>query len=82
MNRRQGPTTPQQIPAWLTARVKQSITVHKLDGMTLSGVLEHADVDGVTLRAVVLREANNVSTPLAGEVWIPREQVSFAQLSG
>lgn len=63
---------------WLTRKTLSRIVLHTVADQTFEGVLYSQDRDGVTLRAAFLVEEGR-KTPLAGETWLPRESVLFAQ---
>lgn len=65
---------------WLKVVLKKRIVVHTTADQTIEGTLMESPKDGLILRAAVLRQATNAPLTMAGEVWIPREQVAFAQL--
>lgn len=67
---------------WFTRVMKKQIIVHTLKGdLSIEGVLMEQTRDGVILRAAKLKGASGQGdTTMAGEVYIPRENVAFAQL--
>jgi hypothetical protein len=68
-------------PQWLSRVLKKRIVVHTRDDKSIQGVLMEQLADGVILRAaLLLRDGSAPPTPMAGETWIPRENVAFAQL--
>ena len=65
---------------WLERVMRKRIVLHTKYDQTFDGTLWEKTADGVILRAANLVEDDGRKTPLAGEVWIPREAVAFAQL--
>jgi len=65
---------------WLERVMKKRITVHTRQDQTIEGVLMEQAQDGVILRAAQLLKEGGKATPMAGETWVPRENVAFAQL--
>lgn len=65
---------------WLQAVMAKRITVHLKSDSSIEGSLMLETADGIVLRAAQLLTANNEPAPIAGEVFIPRENVAFAQL--
>lgn len=66
--------------AWLDRVMKKKILVHTKQDQSIEGVLMEQVVDGIILRASVLLGENGKRTTMAGEVFVPRENVAFAQL--
>lgn len=67
-------------PTWLERVLKKRIVLHTRLDQSIEGVLMEQTADGVILRASKLLGENGKATPMAGEVWVPRENVAFAQL--
>lgn len=65
---------------WLEAVMTKRIIVHLRDDSTIDGSLMANTSDGIILRAAQLLTAGNSPVAMAGEVFIPRENVAFAQL--
>lgn len=65
---------------WFSRVLKKRIVVHLKNDQTIQGVLMEHTRDGVILRAAELLGANGLKTSMAGESFIPRENVAFAQL--
>lgn len=67
-------------PTWLERVMKKRIVLHTRNDQSVEGVLMEQTPDGVILRASRLLGEDGKATAMAGEVWIPRENVAFAQL--
>lgn len=67
-------------PTWLDRVMKKKVLFHTLNDQSIEGVLMEQVADGVILRAAVLLGSEGKRTPMAGEVFVPRENVAFAQL--
>lgn len=65
---------------WLTLVLKKRITVHTRDSQSIEGSLMEKTDDGLILRAAKWLNSGARPTTMAGEVFIPRENVAFAQL--
>lgn len=65
---------------WFKRVLKKKIIVHTRDDQSLEGVLMEQTRDGVILRAASLLQAGGGKTSMAGEVFVPRENVALAQL--
>lgn len=68
-----------RVGGWLRRQLADEIVVHTTQGQTIRGWLEDVSRDGVILRAPRYVEGEG-SIPLAGELFIPRERVLFAQV--
>jgi hypothetical protein len=66
---------------WLARVLKRQIIVHTRSDQSIEGVLMEQSPDGLILRAAYLLEDNGRKTSIAGETWVPRGNVSFAQLA-
>jgi small nuclear ribonucleoprotein (snRNP)-like protein len=66
--------------AWLARVLKKKIVVHLKNDQSIEGVLMEQTQDGVILRAAALLGNDGKRTPMAGETFVPRENVAFAQL--
>lgn len=64
---------------WLSRVMKRKIILHTKDSQSIEGVLWEQSRDGVILRAAKLLGEKGMSTSMAGEVFVPRENVAFAQ---
>lgn len=67
---------------WLESVMTKRVLIHLKDDNTIDGSLVARMDDGIVLRAAQLLSPNNLPTPMAGEVFVPRENVAFAQLDG
>ncbi len=65
---------------WLEKALTRRILVHTTAGPSIEGSLVAQFDDGLCLRAAKLLPDSGGATSLAGEVFIPRGQVLFAQL--
>ena len=65
---------------WLDRVLKKKVVIHTVQDQSIEGVLMEATDDGVILRAARLLGSGGVSTSMAGEVWVPRASIAFAQL--
>lgn len=63
---------------WLSQRMHRRVIVHTADERSIEGLLAGEWPDGLVLRAATYLETG---AELAGEVWVPRRQVLFAQVS-
>lgn len=66
--------------SWLDRVMRKRIVVHTRDDQSIEGVLMERTEDGVILRAAKLLNGAGPPTQMAGETWVPRENVAFAQL--
>lgn len=66
--------------SWLESTLKKRIVVHLCDGLTIDGTLMEQAADGVILRAAKLLGDDKRETLMAGETFVPRENIAFAQL--
>lgn len=64
---------------WLSRVLKRKIIVHTRESQSIEGILWEQSRDGVILRAAKLLGENGTATSMAGEVFVPRENVAFAQ---
>ena len=75
---------PTELPApesgWIQGVLRKRITVHTKGGQSLEGSLADTMDDGLVLRAAQLLNDEGAPTPMAGEVFVPRDHVAFAQL--
>ena len=60
--------------------LNQYLRVEQVVVEPADGVLMEQTPDGVILRAAKLLGDDGKATSMAGEVWVPRENVAFAQL--
>lgn len=65
---------------WIDSVVQKRLTVHLKNSLTIEGSLTSVMKDGIVLRAAKLLDDGGKATTMAGEVFIPRENVAFAQL--
>lgn len=65
---------------WLESVLRKRIIVHTRDNQSVDGSLVSTMDDGFVLRAARLLNQGAPATTMAGEVFIPRENVAFAQL--
>jgi small nuclear ribonucleoprotein (snRNP)-like protein len=65
---------------WIDSVIQKRLIVHLKDGTTIQGSLSTVMKDGVILRAAAYLNPGSSATPMAGEVFIPRENVAFIQL--
>lgn len=66
--------------SWLDSVLRHRIHVHTKDDHTIEGVLECTTPDGLVLRAPVLHSSDaERGVPMAGEVFVPRDRISFIQ---
>lgn len=65
---------------WLESVLTRRIIVHQKTSQSIEGSLSAVMADGVVLRAPVLLNDDGSKTQMAGEVFVPRENVAFAQL--
>ena len=73
---------PSEPTEWLEKVMTRRLLVHLKDGATIDGSLVARMDDGVVLRAARLLTDGAAPTSMAGEVFVPRENVAFAQLDG
>lgn len=66
--------------AWFARVLKKRVIVHTRDSQSIEGVLMEQTADGIILRAASLLRDGGNKTSMAGEVFVPRENVAFAQL--
>lgn len=66
--------------SWLGRVLKKRIVVHTQQDQSIEGVLMEQVADGLILRAANLLGSDGKKTTMAGEVFIPRENIAFAQL--
>jgi hypothetical protein len=67
---------------WLESVMTKRLIVHTTKDTTIEGSLVAQYDDGIVLRAAALLGSGTAPLPMAGEVFIPREQVFFCQLDG
>jgi hypothetical protein len=65
---------------WFKTVLKKRILVHTRNDQSIEGVLMERTRDGIILRASKLLRAEGRETPMAGEVFVPRENIAFAQI--
>ena len=64
---------------WLDRVSARKVLVHLKTDQTIDGLLVWNLADGVVLRAASMVSAGGGSTPMAGEVFIPHENVLLVQ---
>lgn len=67
---------------WLERVTTKKIIVHQKNNASIEGLLVLNLRDGIVLRSASLLNSGAASTPMAGEVFIPREQIALVQLDG
>ncbi len=65
---------------WLSTVMTKRILVHTKGDMSIEGSLVAQMSDGIILRAAQLLNSGANPTSMAGEVFVPRENIAFAQL--
>lgn len=65
---------------WLERVIAQKIIIHTKGDQSFEGLLVANLADGIVLRTALLLNSGADPTPMAGEVFIPRENVLLAQL--
>lgn len=65
---------------WFSKVLKKKVIVHTKDSQSIEGVLMDQSADGLILRASSLLGEGGRKTSMAGETFVPRENVAFAQL--
>jgi hypothetical protein len=67
-------------PTWWEQVTGRQVLVHKKDDMTVRGIVSEVLADGVVLRFATALPDEGPEVKLAGDTWIPLENVNFAQL--
>lgn len=67
-------------PTWLDRVMRKRIIVHTRQDQSIEGTLMEQTEDGLILRAAKLLLPDGKATSMAGECFVPRENVAFAQL--
>ena len=67
---------------WLDRVTTRKILVHQRNDQSIEGLLILNLHDGIVLRSAVMLQEKGDPIPMAGEVYIPREQVALVQLDG
>lgn len=70
---------PEPSGSWLARATRKRIIVHTRNDQSIEGVLMECLDDGLILRAARLLGADGKQTTIAGEVFVPRENVAFTQ---
>lgn len=70
---------PERPGSWLERATRKRIIVHTRDDQSIEGVLMKCVDDGLILRAARLLGSDGKQTAMAGEVFVPRENVAFTQ---
>lgn len=66
---------------WLDKQTARRVIVHMSTDVTLEGALVVSARDGVVLRAAEVKgEPGRGGAELAGEIFVPRDQIVFMQL--
>lgn len=65
---------------WLDSVLTRRIIVHMTNNQSVEGSLVEVMSDGIVLRAAKLLNDEGSPTPMAGETWVARDKVAFAQL--
>lgn len=69
--------------SWLNRVKTRKIIVHQRSNESIEGLLVGTWKDGITLRsASLLNSGSKPPTPMAGEVFIPRDEVALIQIDG
>lgn len=69
------------VPAnWLDRTRARRLIVHLKTGQTLEGTVAEVAPDGVILRAARMLTPNNKHADMAGEVFVPRDNVLCTQM--
>jgi hypothetical protein len=74
--RRERAAAPAEPEAWLDAVTRRRLLVQTTDGQTIEGSLARVDADGIILAPA---RHSDSGQDLAGEVWVPRDRVSWIQ---
>lgn len=67
---------------WLERVKTKKLVVHQRNNASIEGLLMLNLRDGIVLRSASLLNSGAAPTPMAGEVFIPREQIALVQLDG
>lgn len=62
---------------WFKRVLHERLIIHTLANLSIEGLLTEVGKDGI-----VLKTAKMANTDLAGDIYIPREQVAFVQRPG
>jgi hypothetical protein len=65
---------------WFRQVLKKKVVLHLKSDQSIEAVLVELTRDGVILRAAALLGGDGKRTTMAGEVFVPRENIAFAQL--
>lgn len=68
--------------SWLAKATGRKLLVHQRNDATIEGLLVGVYQDGLLLRTAALLRSGANPTPMAGEVFIPRDQVALVQFDG
>lgn len=68
--------------SWLKSVTARKMIVHQLNDASIEGLLVGTYQDGLLLRSAALLNSGSTPTTMAGEVFIPREQVALIQIDG
>jgi hypothetical protein len=64
---------------WLKDKVRNHAVVYTVEDKVLEGVLAAVTDEGIVLNNTIIHDSKDV--PLAGDVFIPREQLRFVQIA-
>lgn len=64
---------------WLKRTLTRKVILHLKNDTSIEGVLVAGYRDGVALRHARVLNSKAPATEMAGEVFVPREQIAFAQ---
>ena len=75
------PAAPPAPPSWWKKHVGAQVIVHQKakDAASVRGIVVGALDEGFVLAHAVLLPDEGPEVPMAGEQWLPREGVAFAQ---
>ena len=64
---------------WLRLKTRRKVVVHLTDSNTVEGLLRRSAPDGLVLEAAQYHDTER-PVPLSGDVFLPRDRVSFVQV--
>lgn len=67
---------------WLARVTAHRIIVHQRTNSSIEGLLTMNLRDGIVLRQASLLNPGGQKTPMAGEVFVPREEIILVQFDG
>lgn len=65
---------------WLDVVLRKRIIVHLKNDQSFDGSLVDVMDDGIILKAARMLNSGAAPTDMRGDLWLPRENVAFAQL--